>query len=139
MAAAEARLRRLLAGIDEHIDANGLRHEVLEPQRARSPAPPRAVEDLDLRAAGIGTVVWATGHRRSYPWLRLPVLDNHGEIRQYRGRTPVPGLYVLGQRFQHRRSSNLIGGVGRDAAEVADHIVGRHRAANTGTAAVNGH
>jgi hypothetical protein len=30
---------------------------------------------------------------------------------------------VLGQRFQHYRSSNFIGGVGRDAAFVADHTV----------------
>jgi hypothetical protein len=36
---------------------------------------------------------------------------------------------VLGQRFQHYRSSNFIGGVGRDAAFVADHIAGRHPAA----------
>jgi len=72
--------------------------------------------------------VWATGYRRSYPWLRLPVLDPSGEICQRRGRTPVPGLYVLGQRFQHYRSSNFIGGVGRDAASVADHIAGRHPA-----------
>ena len=139
VAAAEARMRRLLGGIDEHIDANGLRYEVLEPQRAPVLVPTRVVSDLDLRAAGIRTVVWATGHRRSYPWLRLPVLDHHGEIRQHRGRTAMPGLYVLGQRFQHRRSSNFIGGVGRDAAVVADHIVGRHRAADTGTSALTGH
>jgi hypothetical protein len=39
----------------------------------------------------------------------------------------VPGVYVLGQRFQHFRSSNFISGVGRDAAFVADHIAGRAR------------
>ncbi|TWP50493.1 hypothetical protein FKR81_20170 [Lentzea tibetensis] len=30
--------------------------------------------------------------------------------------------FPLGQRYQHHRSSNFIGGVGRDAAFVADHI-----------------
>ena len=70
-------------------------------------------------------MIWATGHRRSYPWLHLPVLDERGEIRQRRGVTPVPGLYVLGQRFQHHRSSNFIDGVGRDAAFVADHLAQR--------------
>ena len=129
VAAADQRMRRLLRRIDRHIEANGLRHEMLAADRIRAVAPTRAVRDLDLRAAGIRTVVWATGYRRSYPWLWLPVLDRSGEIRQRRGRTPVPGLYVLGQRFQHHRSSNFIGGVGRDAAFVADHIVGHHRAA----------
>jgi putative flavoprotein involved in K+ transport len=70
-------------------------------------------------------VIWATGYRRSYPWLHVPVLDAHGEIRQHRGVTPVPGLYVLGQRFQHFRSSNFIDGVGRDAAFVVDHLARR--------------
>ena len=70
-------------------------------------------------------MIWATGHRRTYPWLHLPVLDASGEIRQRRGVTPYPGLYVLGQRFQHYRSSNFIDGVGRDAAFVAAHLVGR--------------
>jgi putative flavoprotein involved in K+ transport len=69
--------------------------------------------------------VWATGFRRSYPWIDVPVLDGAGEIRHRRGVTPVPGLYVLGQRFQHRRNSNTIGGVGRDAEYVADHIMTR--------------
>jgi putative flavoprotein involved in K+ transport len=129
VAVADLRMQRLLGAIDTHIDTNGLRNEVLEPERTPAVAPTRVVRDLDLRAAGIRSVVWATGHRRSYPWLRLPVLDHRNEIRQHRGRTPMPGLYVLGQRFQHHRSSNFIGGVGRDAAFVADHIVGRHRAA----------
>ena len=77
---------------------------------------------VDLRAEGITTVVWATGHRREYPWLRVPVVGDDGEIVHHRGVTPVAGLYLLGQRFQHRRSSNFIGGVGADASFVADHI-----------------
>lgn len=124
VAAADHRMQQLLDTIDEHIDTNGLGHDVLEAAPTRNVAPQQAARDLDLRAAGIRSVVWATGHRRTYPWLRLPVLDEHGEIRQRRGLTPVPGLYVLGQRFQHRRSSNFIGGVGRDAEYVADHIAG---------------
>ena len=120
--AADRRLRRLLTRIDRHVEAAGLRGEVGEPAPVRAVALPAAVEELDLRAAGVRSIVWATGYRRAYPWLRVPVLDAHGEIRQRRGLTPVPGLYVLGQRFQHRRSSNFIGGVGRDAAFVAGHI-----------------
>ncbi len=128
VAAADRRLHRLLGAIEAHVALSGLRDHVLAPEPALPLVPKRVVPDLDLRAAGIRTVIWATGHRRSYPWLQVPVLDGHGEIRQRRGRTPVDGLYVLGQRFQHRRSSSFIGGVGRDAEYVADHITGHRHA-----------
>jgi putative flavoprotein involved in K+ transport len=123
--AADARLARLLADVDAHIDAHGLTAEVLAAEPV-APVPLDAeVHALDLKERGIATVIWATGYRRAYPWLQLPVLDERGEIRQRRGVTPVPGLYVLGQRFQHFRSSNFIHGVGRDAAFVADHVAHR--------------
>jgi putative flavoprotein involved in K+ transport len=123
VAAADDRMRRILGEIDDHIERNGLVSEVFDAEPIPTISAGRAVEAIDLRAAGIRTVIWATGHRRSYPWLHIPVLDTDGELRQRRGVTPVPGLYVLGQRFQYYRSSNFIGRVGRDAAYVADHIV----------------
>ena len=85
-------------------------------------APVAAIDSLDLHSAGITSIVWATGYRRRYDWVELPILDRRGEITQYRGVTPMPGAYVLGQRFQHYRSSNFIDGVGRDALAVAEHI-----------------
>ena len=78
-----------------------------------------AVPDLNLRAAGIRTVLWATGYRRAYPWLQVPVLDPAGEVRHHRGRTPAPGLFVVGMHWQSRRGSMTLDGVGHDAARVA--------------------
>jgi putative flavoprotein involved in K+ transport len=80
---------------------------------------------LSLESAGIRTVVWATGFRRSYPWLEIPVLDERGEIRHRGGITEWPGLYVLGLQFLRRRKSTFIDGVGKDAFELAEHL-GRH-------------
>ena len=125
IAAADAQMERLLSRIDDHAERSGLAAEVLEPVPFRTVRPFRAMESLDLAAAGVRSVVWATGYRRRYPWLDLPILDRRGEIRQRRGVTPVAGAYVLGQRFQHYRNSNFIDGVGRDATHLADHIVAR--------------
>jgi putative flavoprotein involved in K+ transport len=75
-----------------------------------------------LRDAGIRTVVWATGFRRLYPWLKVPVLDASGEIRHQGGVTPSPGLYVIGLYFLRRRKSSFIDGVGRDALELTAHL-----------------
>ena len=121
-AAADQRLTGLLDQIDAHATVHGLDAEVLAPTRPQATpvGSPRRI--LDLRRHGIATVIWATGYRRSTPWLRLPVFDRTGEIAQRRGITPVAGLYVVGQRFQHRRDSNFIDGVRHDAAFVTRQI-----------------
>ncbi len=119
VAAADVRLRKLLHRIDAHPLAEG-----------REPAPlpdvilPPAPRTLGLRR--FAAIVWATGFRRRYPWLWVPgVLDQRGEIVQYRGATRAPGLYTLGLAYQYRRSSHFIGGVGRDAETVAQAILER--------------
>jgi putative flavoprotein involved in K+ transport len=133
-AAADQQMRRVLADIDRYIGDNGLAGEVLpaEPVAPFRPGRARAPHHIDLWAAGITSVVWATGYRRTYPWLKVPVLDEAGEIGQRCGVTAMPGLYVLGQRFQHFRNSNFIDGVGRDAAFLADVLTRR-------TAPLRGH
>jgi putative flavoprotein involved in K+ transport len=71
-------------------------------------------------------IVWATGFRPDYRWINLPVLDAEGSPRHVRGvATDAPGLYFVGLRFQHRMSSSLIGGVGVDAAFIAEQVAKR--------------
>lgn len=41
--------------------------------------------------------------------------------------TRVPGLYVLGLRFLHRRNSSFVDGVGPDARFVAAHLTRQRR------------
>jgi putative flavoprotein involved in K+ transport len=123
--AAEARRRVLLSRIDAHIAAAGIDvapdPEAWRPARPFGPGP----DALDLRAEGIGTIVWATGYRRAYPWLKVPVLDGAGEIRNDRGVVAAPGLFVLGLPFQRHRASAFIDGVGRDAEALLPQIA-RH-------------
>ena len=52
----------------------------------------------------------------------MPVLDAAGEIRQHRGATPAPGLFVVGLPGMIRRNSTFIDGVGADALEVAQSL-----------------
>jgi putative flavoprotein involved in K+ transport len=126
-AEADARLHRLLARIDRQIETHGLAR-AFPPSLRPGPVPAGGAPlTLDLGAAGIRSVLWATGYARAYPWLHAPVLDARGEIRQVRGRTPAPGLYVLGLQFMIRRNSSLMDGVGRDALEIADEISRRAR------------
>ena len=121
LAAADARLARLLRRIDSHAERS--RPALASPPVSIAPiCAPRAPTAIDLRAEGIRTVVWATGYRRSYPWLRIPVLDRRGEIVHQGGVTPEPGLYVLGLQFLRHRNSSFLDGVGRDALALAAHL-----------------
>src|SRR5690606_14438693 len=97
--AADRRLRRTLARIDAYVEASGLAGEVLPPEEIEPVMLPSGPATLDLRAAGISTVVWATGFEFRYPWLHVPVLNGAGQIDQYRGVTSASGLYVIGLRF----------------------------------------
>lgn len=124
--AAAARLARLLRRIDDYAERSGLADAVGQ-EPIGSIGVPAAPASLDLRVEGIRTVLWATGYRRRYPWLRLPVLDARGEIRHSGGITAEPGLYVLGLHFLRRRKSSFLDGVGTDARDLADHL-GRHLA-----------
>ena len=93
---------------------------------------------LDLRAERIGSVLWATGFRRDVSHLPVAALGAGGEIVQRRGATSVPGLYVLGMRYQYRLASHLIGGVGADATHLADLIAGTRPARRPGGAGYRG-
>lgn len=118
-AAAQRTLERLLARIGPVAAAEGAPIEAPPPPLAPfAPTPPA----IDLAAEGIRTVLWATGFRRDYAWLRVPILDADGEIRHRGGLTPAPGLCVLGLRFLRRRNSNFLDGVGADAEALAAHL-----------------
>jgi putative flavoprotein involved in K+ transport len=129
---ADRRLRRALAQIDAHIERTGPAADAAEvlPPVSLGPGPKR----IEL-GAHVGTVLWATGYKRSYPWLEVPVLDAAGELVHREGVTAAPGLFALGLRFQRTRKSHFLGGVAEDAARIAEAILGDPRHARLRSAA----
>jgi len=119
---ADARLNRFLDEIDAFVDASHLTGEVEEAIRPHPVFVGRPRGRLNLRAEGIGTVLLATGFRPHHPWLKVPVVAPDGRIRQYRGVTLAPGLYTVGQWFQHRRDSTFIDGARFGAEDVVSHL-----------------
>lgn len=71
-------------------------------------------------------IVWCTGFSPDYGWIEPPVLDGQGRPMHVRGvAIGVPGLHFVGLRFQYRMTSALLGGVGEDAAYIAERIARR--------------
>jgi len=95
-------------------------HVDLKPRAAR--ASRRKVTFTDGTELEVDAVIWATGYRADYSWIKLPTLDPNGELRHRRGVTEVRGLYVLGLTWQYTRGSALLGWVKDDAEFIAGQI-----------------
>jgi len=83
----------------------------------------------DGRVLDVANVIWATGFRQVFDWIKAPVTGEDGWPRELRGvAADVPGLYFCGLSFQYAFASMTLPGVGRDAAYVANRIAARSRA-----------
>jgi putative flavoprotein involved in K+ transport len=82
----------------------------------------RRVRFEDASELEVDAVIWATGYRSDYSWIKLPILGEDGRLRHRRGVTEVPGLYFLGLTWQHTRGSALIGFIKDDAEFIAEKI-----------------
>lgn len=68
-------------------------------------------------------ILWCTGFRPHYDWLKVDnALDEQGGPQQTRGISPVPGLYWLGLPWQNRLNSALINGVDRETRQLMRHL-----------------
>jgi len=113
--------------VDDYVTKTGMnvpedRHSdegVAEPDEISRP-----LLELDLKAAGITSIVWATGFRNDFGWVKLPIFNATGEPVHRRGVTSFPGIYFLGLRWLYKRKSFflIMAGPAEDAAYIAEHI-----------------
>jgi putative flavoprotein involved in K+ transport len=80
----------------------------------------------DGRVLEVTNVVWATGFRSDFRWIRLPVFDAQGDPIHHRGIVQTePGLYFIGLPFQSSLVSSQVAGAGADAKYIAKWITSR--------------
>jgi putative flavoprotein involved in K+ transport len=114
--------------VDAHIERNGWDMPDDRASREKLPDPGDLIEPLqrlNLRAAGINSVIWATGYGFDFSWIDVPVLDARGEPVHRRGITDVPGMYFIGLQWLSKMNSSFLSGAGDDAARLANHIAAR--------------
>lgn len=113
--------------VDEFVTKHGINapEEKLPELRDGYESPNPAV--LNLSAANITSVIWATGYKFDFSLVHLPVLDDDGYPIQKRGVTAHPGLYFIGLPWLHNAKSGLIFGLEQDASHIAGSIVERSR------------
>lgn len=132
IARGDANYLSVLDEADAHVARMGL-DLAEEPQaRVMLPDPDCVVNpilSLDLAAAGVGAIVWATGYALDFGWIKADAFDAKGAPVHDRGVSKVPGLYFLGLAWLTRRASPFIWGVWHDAEHLAGQIAGQALAA----------
>ena len=133
---------RLHGGPNLRVKPQDLRQRGVVRHEARMTGVDRGRPVLDDGTVlDVTNVVWCTGFRQVFDWIRMPILDEHGWPAEYRGVVDAaPGLFFCGLSFQYAFASMVFPGVGRDADYVARRIMARAPVASppaaTGTARV---
>jgi putative flavoprotein involved in K+ transport len=131
IARGDANYLSLLDRADDYAAKNGLDLPG-EPEAREMLDDPDCVTNptlsLDLKAAGITSIIWATGYAQDFSWIKADAFDDKGRPVHERGVSKVPGLYFLGLPWLSRRASSFIWGVWHDADYLAGRIAEQRQA-----------
>lgn len=123
--AGDANFLSVLQEADAFIERNGIDLPAEPEAHILGPMPgcvSNPLSELDLAAAGVTSIVWATGYGLDFSWLQVDALDESGKPKHARGVSAEPGVYFLGLPWLSRRGSPFLWGVWHDAKYIADHI-----------------
>jgi putative flavoprotein involved in K+ transport len=119
--AADAVYNGIRATIDRYIAEAGI-DAPAEPDYVPPWQPAEERTALDLAAAKVSAVVWATGFRSDFRFIDLPIFDQNGYPTHVRGATAADGLYVIGLPWLYTWGSGRFAGIARDATHIAGQI-----------------
>jgi putative flavoprotein involved in K+ transport len=125
LAYADAAAAEFTRSVDHYahaLESQTVEANSLDSMSAVAPARLTSMPTLNLTSAGIRSVIWCTGYRFDFGWVRLPIFNEHGAPLQQRGVTSCPGAYFLGLHWMHTFKSGTFLGVGADAAYIAEHM-----------------
>jgi putative flavoprotein involved in K+ transport len=121
---ADAVAAQITRMVDEHIAQRGiLAPDRVPDARARDPLPRNDAASLNLRSAGVNTVIWSTGFTGDLSWVHLPLMGSDGRPQHDGCAAPSPGVWYVGFPWLTRRSSGIFHGFSRDARTVVDAVL----------------
>lgn len=124
LARGDESLENFKRAVDDYVTKNGLEFPA-EREPDVEPSIPSTVSRLNLKDSGVSAIVWASGFRCNFDWVKLPIFDEAGSPVHRRGVTQFPGIYFLGLRWLYKRKSAFLlrASGAEDAAYLAEEIL----------------
>ena len=79
---------------------------------------------INLKEHYITTIIWATGFKGDFGYLKLPVFNSDGALKHKDGIAEIEGLYFLGFPWLRKRKSGIVYGIVEDAKFISEKING---------------
>lgn len=106
--------------IDGYIARTGLTAPLESLPVLRDAYEAAEITELNLEAAAITCIIWATGYTFDFSLVKLPIFDSDGYPYQKQGVvTDYPGLFFVGLPWLAGQKSGLLLGVGQQAHNIA--------------------
>ncbi|MGO1585468.1 flavin-containing monooxygenase [Mesonia sp.] len=80
------------------------------------------IETDEKSISDIKNIVWATGYRPNFSWIKGLELTQEGYPKHKRGISAMKGLYFIGLPWLHTRGSATLGGIKKDAKYLKKYI-----------------
>ena len=113
---------QILKLVDRYVEQSGLDAPQETLPQLRDGYAADEITQLNLKSAGITSIIWAMGYAFDFSLVKLPAFDGAGFPVQQRGVTDYPGLYFVGLPWLHGQKSGLLIGVGEQVKHVVSHI-----------------
>lgn len=117
---------KVKVGIDEFINKAGFDMPDNEEDPDDLPTEVSAYtgsDYLDLSENNITSVIWTCGFSGDFSYLKLPVFDSNGLLRQNNGISDMKGLYFIGIPWMRMRKSGIVMGIKDDAEFIIEDIL----------------
>ena len=107
--------------IDDYIETDGIDAPDI-PVFTKKWKPAKETPSLNMTTEGITSILWCTGFKPDYSWLKIDCLDERGRPIHKRGITSQSGVYFLGLNWLNTWGSGRFLSVADDAEFLVDNI-----------------
>lgn len=107
--------------IDDYIETEGI-DAPDKPVFTKKWKPAKETPSLNMTTEGITSILWCTGFKPDYSWLKIDCLDERGRPIHKRGITSQSGVYFLGLNWLNTWGSGRFLSVADDAEFLVDNI-----------------